>query len=86
MKLCVQILLCSGLLLVSWHGQSAHNLSSDLSNGVPTNFNNEIAKAGVNSLASEDSVPEVQSERSQSTSKFVMVDGTRLHFVNQSFL
>jgi pimeloyl-ACP methyl ester carboxylesterase len=82
MKFFVQLLLCSGLLLVSWQGQSAHNLSRDLSNDARTNLNVDFSvKESASSLSPPNSGLETQSERSQSTSKFVTVDGTRLHFV-----
>jgi len=82
MKLGVQLLLCSGLLLSSWRSQSAQNVSTDLSDVVRTSLKREIsAKVSANSLGSPNPSPDLQSERSQSTSKFVTVDGTRLHFV-----
>ncbi len=73
MKFCVQLLLCGGLLLSSFRSQSAQSLSDD----APS-----LREIGVKVGAGPpNSVPETQSERSQSTSKFVTVDGTRLHFV-----
>jgi pimeloyl-ACP methyl ester carboxylesterase len=77
-KFCVQLLLCSGLLLSSFQSQSARNLSDY----ARRSLNREIsAKVSATSLRPPNSGPETQSERSQSTSKFVTVDGTRLHFV-----
>jgi pimeloyl-ACP methyl ester carboxylesterase len=77
-KFCVQLLLCSGLLLSSFQSQSAQNLSADLSDALRPSLNGEIS---VTSPEAPHSGPETQSERSQSTSKFVTVDGTRLHFL-----
>src|SRR5205807_8470490 len=76
----VQLLLCSGLLLSSLDSQSAQNLSADLSDNSRASLNAEIS-AKVNADRIRDSGLEIQSERSQSTSKLVTVDGTRLHFV-----
>jgi pimeloyl-ACP methyl ester carboxylesterase len=71
MKFYVQLLLCSGLLLSSFQAPSAQNLSDD----ARITPNREISsKVSAPSLRPE-------SERSQSTSKYVTVDGTRLHFV-----
>ena len=79
MKFCVQLLLCSGLLLSSWHAQSAPHLSTNLADYSRPSLNHEISgQASANGLSSD---PETQSERPQITSKFVTVDGTRLHFV-----
>jgi pimeloyl-ACP methyl ester carboxylesterase len=81
-KFCVQLLLCSGLLLSSFQSQSAQKLSNDLSDDDAPSLNREISvKVRATSFRSPNSGPENQSERSQSTSKFVTVDGTRLHFV-----
>src|SRR5713226_1146849 len=81
-KFWVRLLLCSGLLLSSWQSQSAQNLSNDLSDDAAPSLNREIsAKVSANGAEAPSSGPEVQSERSQSTSKFVTLDGTRLHFV-----
>ena len=78
MNFCVQLLLCSGLLLSSFQSQSAQIVSGD----AWTSFNREInVKVYANSLRPPSSALETQSEHSQSTSKFVTVDGTRLHFV-----
>jgi len=76
MKFRVQLLLCGGLLLSSLESQSAQNLSDD----SRASLNVEIS-AKVSTDRPRKSGPETQSERSQSTSKFVTVDGTRLHFV-----
>jgi len=74
-KFCVQLLLCSGLLLSSFQSHSAQNHARRSLNG-------EInVKVSATSLRTPNSRPETNSERSQSTSKFVIVDGTRLHFV-----
>jgi pimeloyl-ACP methyl ester carboxylesterase len=71
MKFYVQLLLCSGLLLSSFQAPSAQNLSDD----ARITLNRQISsKVSAPSLRPE-------SERSQSTSKYVTVDGTRLHFV-----
>ncbi len=80
MKFCVQLLLGSGLLLSSFQSQSAQNLLADLSDAARTNLYFEIS-AKVSANRRRNSGPQTQSERSQSTSKFVTVDGTRLHFV-----
>src|SRR5213592_3654497 len=89
MKFCVQPLLCTALLLSgavarplgrarqypSWQAKSAR----DLSDKAQTSLNREvIEQAGGTSLRPPNSEP--QSGRPQSTSKFVTVDGTRLHF------
>src|SRR5437870_332290 len=76
MKFRVQLLLCGGLLLSSLESQSAQNLSDD----SRASLNVEIS-AKVSTDRPRKSGPETQSERSQSTSKFVTVDDTRLHFV-----
>ena len=76
MKFRVQLLLCSGLLLSSLQSQSAQNLSDDSRAGL----NVEIS-AKVSADRPRNSGPQAQSERLQSTSRFVTVDGTRLHFV-----
>ena len=76
MKFRVQLLLCGGLLLSSLESQSAQNLSDD----SRASLNVEIS-AKVGTDRPRKSGPETQSERSQSTSKFVTVDDTRLHFV-----
>jgi pimeloyl-ACP methyl ester carboxylesterase len=71
MKFYLQLLLCSGLLLSSFQAPSAQNLSDD----ARISLNREISpKVSAPSLRPE-------SERSQPTSKYVTVDGTRLHFV-----
>jgi pimeloyl-ACP methyl ester carboxylesterase len=81
-KLYLQLLLCSGLLLSSFQTQSAQNLSNALSDDAPTSLNRVIsAKVSAGSPEAPNSGAEIQSERSQSTSKFVTVDGTRLHFL-----
>jgi len=62
---------------LSFQSQNAQNLLD----GVPTSQNGEISlKVSAISLP-PNSIPETESERSQSTSKFVTVDGTRLYFV-----
>jgi len=76
-RFCVQLLLCSGLLLSSWQSQSAQNLSNDLSEDGRSGIKVEISA----SLRPPNSGQNEQSERSQSTSQFVTVDGTRLHFL-----
>ena len=82
MKFCVQLLLSSGLLLSSFQSQSAQNLSNDLSDDDTPNLNREISlKVSATNRRPPNSSPETQSEPSQSTSKFVTIDGTRLHFV-----
>ena len=78
MKFCVQLLLCGGLLLSSFQSRSAQNLSSD----ARTSLNGEIiVQVSATSSRPPNSGLETQSERSHSTSKFVTVDGTLLHFV-----
>jgi len=76
MKFRVPVLLCGGLLLSSLESQSSQNLSDD----SRASLNVEIS-AKVSTDRPRKSGPETQSERSQSTSKFVTVDDTRLHFV-----
>src|SRR5437016_2867512 len=76
MKFCVQLLLCTGLLLSSLESQSAQSLSDDSRAGL-----NVVISAKVSADRPRNSGRETQSERLQSTSKFVIVDGTRLHFV-----
>jgi pimeloyl-ACP methyl ester carboxylesterase len=77
MKSCVKFLLCSGLLLSSFQPQNAQSLLDDARIGL----NREISLKVSTINLPPNSGPETQSERSQSTSKFVTVDGTRLHFV-----
>jgi pimeloyl-ACP methyl ester carboxylesterase len=82
MKLRVQLLVCSGLLLSSFQAQSARNLWTDLSDAAGKSLNREVnAQAIGTSIRHSNSGPETQSERPKSISKFVTVDGTRLHFV-----
>ncbi|HBB97143.1 MAG TPA: alpha/beta hydrolase [Blastocatellia bacterium] len=74
MKFCVQLLLCSGLLWSSFQSRRTQNLSA--------NTRREISvEAGITGPEAANSDPEIQSARSDSTSKFLTVDGTRLHFV-----
>src|SRR5258708_9574697 len=73
MKSRVKFLLCSALLLLSFQSPSAQNLLEDPRISLQREINLDAP-----ALNSE---PELLSERSQSTSKFVTVDGTRLHFV-----
>ncbi len=78
MKFCVQLLLCSALLLSSFHSQRAQNLSTD----ARPSLNREISEqASGTSLRLPNSGLKTTPERPQITSKFVTVDGTRLHFV-----
>jgi pimeloyl-ACP methyl ester carboxylesterase len=80
MKLRVQVLVC--LLLSSFPSQGAQNLSTDPSDAAGKSLNREVSgQASGTSIRHSNSGPETQSERPQSTSKFVTVDGTRLHFV-----
>jgi pimeloyl-ACP methyl ester carboxylesterase len=82
MKLRVQLLVCSALLLSSFHPQRAQNLSTDRSDAARTTLHREISGSEVaDSSEAPSSGPEIQTERPQLTSKFVTVDGTRLHFV-----
>jgi pimeloyl-ACP methyl ester carboxylesterase len=77
-KFFVQILLCSGLLLLNLQPQKAQTPGED----VRTRLNLESRhKIGATRPEAPNSGPETQPERSPSTSKFVTVDGTRLHFV-----
>jgi len=78
MKFCVQLLLCNGLLLFNLQSQSAQSLSDT----ARTSLNLEISvQVNATSPKPPGPGPEIQPERSQSTSKFVTVDGTRLHFI-----
>ena len=79
MKSCVQLLLCTALLLSSFPSQSAQSLLDNARRSPNADFSGKAAVA--NSLRPQDLGPETQSERSQSTSRFVTVEGTRLHFV-----
>ena len=90
MKFCVQLLLGTALLLSgavarplgracqypSWQAQSAHSLADE---ARPSGSVEISEQAGGTGLKTPN--PETQSERPQITSKFVTVDGTRLHFV-----
>jgi pimeloyl-ACP methyl ester carboxylesterase len=70
-------MLCGGLLFLSLQSQNAQNLLDR----VPTSLDRKIIlKVSTISLPLN-SGPELQSVGSQSTSQFVTVDGTRLHFV-----
>ena len=80
MKFSVQLVLGGGLLLSSSQSQRAQNLSADPSEDSRASLNAEIS-AKVNADRLRNSGLKIQSERSQYTSKFVTVDGTRLHFV-----
>ena len=80
MKFGVQLVLGGGLLLSSSQSQSAQNLSADLSDDSRASLNAEIS-AKVNADRLRNSGLKIQSERSTYISKFVTVDGTRLHFV-----
>jgi pimeloyl-ACP methyl ester carboxylesterase len=82
LKSYAQLLLCSGLLLSGFQAQRAQNLSTNLSGDVRTSLNRDISEqVNSSSLRLPSSGPEIQSDRPRSTSKFVTVDGTRLHFV-----
>jgi len=76
MKFRIQLLLCSGLLLSSFESQSAQNLSDDLRASLTVQTSAKVSADRPRNFG-----PETQSERLQSTSKFVTVEGTRLHFV-----
>jgi pimeloyl-ACP methyl ester carboxylesterase len=76
MMFCAQLFLSTALLLSSWQAQRAR----DLSDYSWTSLSHEISQqVSATSLRPPNS--ETQSERLPSTSKFVTVDGTRLHFV-----
>ena len=78
MKFGPRLLLCSGLLLASFQSRSARNLSDDSRASITVEISAKVsADRPLNSSF------EAQSERSQSTSRFVTVDGTRLHFVTK---
>ena len=82
MKFCVQLLLSAALLLASFHSQRAQVLSTDLWDNARPSLNREISEqASGTSIRHSNSGPETQSERPQFTSKFVTVEGMRLHFV-----
>src|SRR6266436_4869040 len=72
MKSRVKFLLCSALLLSSFQSQSAQDLLDD--GRISLQRETSLDAPALNSE------PELLSERSQSTSKFVTVDGTLLHF------
>lgn len=75
MKFCVQLFLSGGLLLSSLQPQTKQN-------HPPITLNREISgQVSADSTKARNSEPETQSERPQLASKFVTVDGTRLHFV-----
>ena len=77
MKSYVQLILCGTLLFSSLQSQSAQNLLDD----ARLSLHREMG-FGLSTISLPlNSGPELLSERSQSTSKFVTVDGTRLHFV-----
>jgi pimeloyl-ACP methyl ester carboxylesterase len=77
MKFCVQLLLGSGLLLF-FHSQAARTPPDE----ARTSLSRDIsAKISATSFSPPNSGPEVESERPQPASKFVTVEGTRLHFV-----
>src|SRR6266481_7578084 len=71
MKSPVKFLLCSGLLLSSFQSQSAQSLSDEARIRLHREINLDAPALNFG--------PELLSE--QSTSKFVTVDGTLLHFV-----
>jgi len=78
MKFYVQLLLSTALLLSDSHSQRARDLSSH----PRPSLNREIAEqASGTSIRHSNSGPEPQPERAQFTSKFVTIDGARLHFV-----
>jgi pimeloyl-ACP methyl ester carboxylesterase len=82
MKLRVQLLLCAALLLSSWQAKNARDLSTDLSDAAGKGLNGVVSEqASGTSITHSNSGPETQSARPKSISKFVTVDGTRLHFV-----
>src|SRR5713226_3165491 len=78
MKLYLQLLLCSGLLLSSFQTQNAQNPSDDERTSLTREISEQVTGT---SFRPPNSGPETQSERPQSASKFVTVDGTRLHFL-----
>ncbi len=77
MKSYVQLILCGVLLLSSFQSPSAQNLLENARTSLHTEIGLELSTV----CQSFNSELELLSERSQSTSKFVTVDGTRLHFV-----
>jgi len=78
MNFCAQLFLSAALLLSNFEAPRARDLSDD----GRVNINREIEEqASGTSIRHSNSGPETQSERPQITSKFVTIDGTRLHFV-----
>jgi pimeloyl-ACP methyl ester carboxylesterase len=75
MKFCVQLFLCSGLLLSGLQSQSNQNHART---GPNREIDEQVSGDGLRPANAD---PETQSERPQITSRFVTVDGTRLHFV-----
>src|SRR5260221_379934 len=79
MKFCVQLFLVSALLLSSFYPQRAQELAADFSDYARPGLNRETSEqAGGTSVRPPNS--EFQTDRPPSISKFVTVDGTRLHF------
>jgi pimeloyl-ACP methyl ester carboxylesterase len=77
-KFCLQLLLCGGVLLSSFQSQSAQNVSRDAWTGLRVKAGDKISATNAKPSISG---AQTQTEGSQATSKFVTVEGTRLHFV-----
>jgi pimeloyl-ACP methyl ester carboxylesterase len=79
MKFCVQLATCTVLFLWSFLSPRAQNPSTaDMRTNMLSEISMKVSAAGRRPLSSRS---EIQSERSRSNSRFVTVNGTRLHFV-----
>ena len=76
MKFCAQLFLSTALLLSSFQAQSAHGLADHSRTGLHREISASADSTEISRFGAEP-----QSERPESTSKFVTVDRTRLHFV-----
>lgn len=72
MKFFIQLILGTGLVLSSLQSQRAHPIAGDAAT---------VSIFPTNNLGPANSGPTIQSERPRSTSQFVTIDGTRLHFL-----
>jgi pimeloyl-ACP methyl ester carboxylesterase len=78
MKFCVPLSLCTGLFLCGFQSPSAQNPATNTATIPPVEIGAKVIDA---SLILPNSSAETLSERSQTTSRFVTVEGTRLHFM-----
>jgi pimeloyl-ACP methyl ester carboxylesterase len=77
-KFCLQLFLCSSLVLSGLLSQRAQTLAVDTGNTLDVG---SFQKTGAETLKPSNSSPRITSDRLHSSSQFATVDGTRLHFL-----